>query len=297
MAKRAVAVAFTMLVACSAPAPRARAPSKIERLAPSDFLTSDLDFVIRIDAHRLRSEPAIDLAARGLAGGDGSSMLRAILPALEGARAIFVGGRFMADGFHGDGILAIEPASNAEIEAKPLDSSFHAVRAPAHLAIFERNTSARDEAALEIVLERGGVVLATAAEADAVLRIARSGPDADRFDPPARGLASFAGRISSVDASADEPATTPTFRRIARGLGRCSGFVEGGDALHVEIELVYGSADAAADAVSAARSLLGRMGQAPGPLKNLADSLVLDRDAEVVRARAAVPFAVIAELH
>jgi hypothetical protein len=298
MANRAVAMAILLFAsACVTPAPPRRPKPKVELLAPSDFLTSDLDFVIRIDAQRLRGEPAIDVAARGLAKGEGSSLLRAILPALEGARAIFFGGRFMTDGFHGDGVVAIEPAAGgAEVEAKPLDESFHPVRSPARLAVFERTTSARDEPALEIVLEGGGVVLATAAEADAVLRIARTGPDAERFDPPARGLASFAGRLAPGEA-ANAPTKIPTFRRIARGLGRYSGFVEGGDAVHVEIELVYGSPDAAAEAVSAARSLLAALAEATGPLRSLSDSVKLDRQDEIVRARATVPFAVVAELH
>src|SRR5262249_39335632 len=140
MSKRAAAVTFGLWVAACAAAPPPRPKPKIESVAPADFLTNDLDFVIRIDARRLPGEPAIDVAARGLAQGEGSTILRAILPALEGTRAIFVGGRFMSDGFHGDGVVVIEPASSgAEVEAKPLDASFHPVRgAPSRLAIFER---------------------------------------------------------------------------------------------------------------------------------------------------------------
>jgi hypothetical protein len=291
--RRAVAIAALGMFACSS-APPPRAQPKLELLGPADFLPNDLDFVIRIDSRRLRGEPALDVAARGIAKGESSGILRSILPVLEKSRAIFVGGRFMSDGFHGDGVIAIEPGSSADVEARPIDASFERVRGvSARIAIFERRTSARDEAALEIVLEGGGIVLATSAEADAVLRIVRAGPDADRFDPPARGLASFAGRLPAASASA----TASTVRRLALGLSRYAGFVEGGDALHVETELVYGSAEAAADAASAARTVLARLGETSGALKTLSDSISLARETEVVRVRAQVPFAVVAELH
>ena len=160
--------------------------------------------------------------------------------------------------------------------------------------MFERRSDRRDEATLEIVLEGGGIVLATSAEQDAVLRVARTGPDADRLDPPARGLASFAARIPASRSTASAP---PALGLIARGLARTSGLVDGGDAFHVEAELVYESPEAAADAAAAARSLLDRLGASRGPLQSLADSVKLAREAEVVRVRAAIPFAVVEKLH
>jgi hypothetical protein len=298
MTKRAVLAASLVLVAaCATRAPEVLSKPRLEQLAPSDLLPNDLDFVVRIDARRLRGEPALEVAARGLAKTDRSGMLRTILPSLERARAIFVGGRFMSDGFHGDGVVAIELAGGGDIEARAVDPSFRPMRgAPDRVAMFERAPGLREEAALEVMLEGGGIVLATAAEADAVMRVTRSGPDADRIDPPARGLASFAGRLPSAASNPAAPAT-PTFRRIARGLVRYAGFVEGGDALHAEIELFYASAEEAADAAGAARSVLTRLAEAPGPLRQLADSMELARDAAVVRLRATVPFAVVAELH
>jgi len=298
MARRAIALGSLLLVAaCGPSSPPAGPKPRFELLGPADFLPNDLDFVIRIDARRLRGEPALDVAARGLATTDKSGMLRSVLPALEQARAIFVGGRLMADGFHGDGVVAIEPAGSGDVGANAVDPSFQPMPgAPARVAIFERKTDSRHEAALEIVLEGGGIVLATAAEVDAVMRVVRSGPDADRFDPPARGLASFAGRMPAA-ATARAATPAPIVRRIALGLARYAGFVEGGDALHVEIELFYASPEAAAGAASLARSLLTRLGEAAGPLRSLSDSVQLANEAEVVRVRAAVPFAVVAELH
>jgi hypothetical protein len=290
--RAAICASLLVVIACGAPAPKARPEPRVELFAPSDLLPNDLDFVVRIDARRLRGEPALDVAARGLAETGASAMLRAILPTLERARAIFVGGRLMSDGFHGDGVVAIELAGGSDVETNTVDASFRPMKGPpGHVLFYERSAASREEAALEIVLD-GGIVLATSAEVDAVLRVVRSGPDADRFDPPARGLASFAGRAPAVTAS-----TTPGLRRIAQGLARYAGFVDGGDALHVEIELFYASPETAADAASSARSLLARLAELSVPLRSLADSVQLARDTAVVRLRAAVPFAVVAELH
>ena len=55
-------------------------------------------------------------------------MLRAIVPSLARSRAIFVGARFMPDGFHGDGVVAIDRSPSDEPNDRgPLDASFHRV--------------------------------------------------------------------------------------------------------------------------------------------------------------------------
>jgi len=305
---RLVALALVpLVVACGASSSATRSANlAIDPLAPSDLLPNDLDFVVRIDVRRLRNEPVFDDALNRLANASGSGMMKWVLPVLEPSRAVFVGGRLMEDGFHGDGVVAIETSGVGGSEPLGVDPSFrHIAGTPKHVEIFERTTDLRDEAALEVVLAGGGIVLATAAEADAVLRVARSGPDADRLDPPARGLASFAGRVrptAPAIMSARAASTTPErgaafLREIGRGLARYTGSIEGGDALHIEAELFYTSADVAAEAAASIRSLVGRLGQSPGALQSLADSMKLGRDSEVVRLHATVSFAVLSYLH
>jgi hypothetical protein len=304
---RLVALALVPLVVACGASSSATQPAKyaVDPLAPSELLPNDLDFVVRIDVRRLRNEPAFDEALGRLANASGSGMLKWVLPALEQSRALFVGGRLMGDGFHGDGVVAIETSAGGS-EPLGVDPSFrHVAGTPKHVEIFERTTDLRDEAAIEVVLAGGGIVLATAAEADAVLRVARSGPDADRLDPPAHGLASFAGRlrptapvIMPAPAALTGPERGAAFlREIGRGLTRYAGSIEGGDALHIEAELFYTSADHAAEAATSVRSLVSRLGQSPGVLQSLADSVKLGRDSEVVRLRATVPFAVLGYLH
>jgi hypothetical protein len=283
-----IVVAIALVGGCRAPSLGSPRP-RFEHLGPSEFLPNDLDFVVRIDLARLRNEPAFGDLGRRLASAGSSALLQSILPVLERSRAVFVGGRFMADGFHGDGVVAIETNSSAADTETNVDPAFRRIEpSPAHLSIFERNLARRDEASLQVVLD-GGIVLATPAEEDAVLRLVRLGPDQDRVDPPALGLASFAARTR---------ARTGTFLHgVDEGLARCVGSLEAAQSIQVEAELFYTSEDGASRAAAALRSLLDRLARASGPLRTIADSVKLAREAEVLRLRASVPFAVLAELH
>jgi hypothetical protein len=283
-------VLVALACACRSPALGRPPRPAVESWTPADFFPNDLDFVVRIDLARLRNEPAFGDSGRRLANAGNSGMLRSILPMLEQARALFVGGRWMSDGFHGDGVVAIEASAPSSARDVIVDPTFRPIeRTPRHVSIFERRTTARDEAALEIVLERGGIVLATAAEEDAVLRVIARGPDLDRLDPPAHGLVSFAVR---------RPERGETlFREFGEGLARCLGSVEVGQAIEMESELLYTSEEGASRAAAALRSLLERLAHAPGPLRSVADSVKLARQAEILRLRASVPFAVLSELH
>lgn len=294
MATRLGALIVLLGVGACGPAARPSATSAgIELLTPVDLLPNDLDFIVRIDSKRVRSDPALDGAARQLAK-RGAGMLASVSPSLEESRAIFVGGRLMSDGFHGDGVVAIEQGTDGEVSL-PVDPSFRRLSgAPSHVELFERTTDARDEAALEVIVERRGLLLATAAEADAVLRIVRSGRDVDRLDPPARGLASFAGRVRG---EIELPRSVGSLARAAHGLTGYSGSLEGGDAIHVDGDLVYASSDRAEQAATAARSALGRLALAPEPLGSLPDSVNLAVQGDTLRIHAIVSFAVVALLH
>jgi hypothetical protein len=177
----------------------------------------------------------------------------------------------------------------------PLDPSFRKFSdAPPHLQLFERAAGARDQAMLEVVLEGRGVVLATVAEADAVLRVVRSGRDVDRLDPPARGLASWVGRVRGPLAAGS---SSGSFSRVAEGLTKHGGSLEGGDAIHIEADLVYTSPERAEQDAAAARDVLDRLSRAPEPLRSLPNSVNLAPAGDTLRIHATVPFAVVAHLH
>jgi hypothetical protein len=115
------------------------------------------------------------------------------------------------------------------------------------------------------------------------------------LDPPAEGLVSFAARAPLAGAA--------FLRGLDDDLARCAGSIEagraieGGQALRIESELFYKSEDAASRAAASLRSLLDRLATQPGRFQSLTNSVKLAREAEVLRLRASVPFAMLADVH
>ena len=283
------------LLSCGPPPP-AKVAVKAEPLAASDLLPSDLDFVFRIDSGRVRANPMFTGAFREVASGEGSAgssgLVRAILPLLEQSRSLTAGGKFMSDGFRGDGVVAIELAATSE-RARELPFDGEPFRwipgAPAGIEVLERTVGRREDVAVEVILEHG-IVLATLGEADAVLRLVRSGPDADRLDPPARGLVSFAGRLRGAGLSG-LPGGDGMLRRIAEGVARFSGTLDASEGFRIEAELFYRDAPSATRGDERAREVLGRLKGMTPPYVELSDSAKLTRTGEMLRITATAPFA------
>ncbi|HEX9296910.1 MAG TPA: hypothetical protein VF881_13790 [Polyangiaceae bacterium] len=286
------------LASCGSPrSPSAPASAKPELLSPADLLPNDLDFVIRVDSERVGQIPVFAEAARELAKTNTSPLLRAVAPAVGGSSAIFVGGRLMADGFRGDGVVAIEQGVSADDkrQAAPVGPAFRPLAdSPPHTSVFERPAAERDEPVLEVVLETRGLVLATPAEADAVLRVLRAGPDRDRLVPPVRGLVSFAGKVRGTRGPAG---LSSVWQGLADGLVQYMGSVEADDAFRVEADLTYASAAQAESAVKAASGKVERLGLFGPAFRSMADSVRLTQNGQAIRVRATVPFAIVATLH
>jgi hypothetical protein len=162
--------------------------------------------------------------------------------------------------------------------------------------VYERASAARDEAALYIVLEGKGLVLATPAEMDGVLRVLREGPDVGRLEAPPRGLVSFAGRVRMGDKPPPLPAVA-SVREVGVGLLRYTGSVEAGDdALRLEAELVYQADSQAQRAAEVVRSVLTKLGRLGSPYVSLSDSAKLAAVGKSLELRLSVPFALITSL-
>jgi hypothetical protein len=291
-------VLLAALSACRAPAASEPMRERARVLTPSDLLPNDLDFIVRIDAGRVRMSPVLADVIRDLATRAASTIPGPMLPALESARAIFVGGRLMSDGFHGDGVVALEGRSHFDDPRDGhADARFRRVHAHVpDVEIFERASVRRDEAVLKIVLPERGIVLATAAEADAVLRVLNAGPDQGRLDPPAHGLASFAGRRT---AAPPWLATRlgPMLRELSEGLTSYTGSIDASEALTFDVWLVYASDAHASRAAKVGRTTLARLQVLDAPVGTVAHSMRLSEAGGSVRIRASVPFAIIARLH
>jgi hypothetical protein len=256
---------------------------------PSELFPDDLDLVVRIDAARIRQNPMLagvvrDLAAKSSTAG----IIASAKNAFGDAAAVWVGTRWMSDGFHGDGIVAVESPPSGD--ARPTETI-----ARPRIEVLERPASSRGEPALEVIVQRGGVVLATAAEADAVLRVLRAGPDAGRLDPPARGLLSFAGRIRGGVAL--HVTLAAPLRELTDGLIGYAGSLEERDGIEVDASLTYATAARAAAAAEAATRAKKRLGALGEKAKTVADSVKLTEVGSSLQVRASVPFAWLAELH
>ena len=256
------------------------------RVTPAELLPEDLDFVVRIDAARIRQNPMLAGVVRDLAKTNRSVMLDSVKIAFEDAAAIWIGTRWMSDGFHGDGVLAIERVPGSE--PRPAVPQQEIVAWP-------RQARSRADPALEVVLQGRGVVLATPAEADAVLRVMRSFPDRGRLEPPAHGLVSFAGRMR---------ASTPidvmkqnTLRELIEGLVDYTGSIEDHETIEVDGSLTYRSPQDAQKAAARARDAVLRLKGAEGHLGTMAHSVRLTELGSSLRVRVEVPFAWLAELH
>jgi len=301
----------SLLTACRAsPVPSGPRAERARATSPAELLPDDLDFVVRIDVARIRQNPALAGVVRDLAKTKQSELLSSIHAALGEASAVWAGTRWMSDGFHGDGVVALEgpPGSDSADMARPtMQAPLRRIATPApDIEAFERPAN-RGEAALEIVMGGHGVVLATAAEADAVLRVLRSGPDEGRLEPPARGLVSFAGRLRG--GAPFGVASTGIMRGLGDGLVGYAGSLEEAEsstapdagaattAIEVEATLVYASAAEAASAGKHAKQAIERLGLAGGVLERLANSVKLNETGASVNVRATLPFAWLAELH
>ena len=88
---------------------------------PSELLPDDLDFVVRIDAARIRQNPGLAGLLRDFAKTKQSELLESIKAAFGDASAVWIGTRWMSDGFHGDGVVAIErpPGGDAADVVRP----------------------------------------------------------------------------------------------------------------------------------------------------------------------------------
>jgi hypothetical protein len=298
------ALCLASLVTACRPAPTPIEPGfdRARVNSPEELFPDDLDFVVRIDAARVRQNPALAGVVRDLAKTSQSELLDSIKAAFGDASALWVGTRWMSDGFHGDGVLAIQTPPGGDAArgvargTTPTTRRRLAVALP-DLEAFELPASSRGQAVLEIVVQNRGVVLVTAAEADAVLRVMRSGPDRGRLDPPARGLISFAGRQRGGPPFAVAATTSETWRGLTEGLIGFTGSLEDVEAIDVEASLVYASAKDAARAAELAKGATTRFAAVGGTVGTMADSVKLTEVGSSVRVRARVPFAWLAGLH
>jgi hypothetical protein len=303
-------LALAGLAACGgAPSRRASVPRK--PLAAAELVPVDLDFVVRIDTERLRAGVAFPAVREELDRHQGSGLFRALRPHLEHSRSILVGGRIFAGGFQGDGVLVIEGRGE---QTAAVDPPFARIASPRpDVELFERPSGERGEPILQAWSQSGAIALATVAEADALLRIVREGPDRERLQPHAHGVISFAGRGSGDFGPSGDPGKSPTtlgsprrgtgdnggkkgWRELLRGLERYEGSLELNDGFDADIDVLYATRDQMMRAHELAESIVARLREGKGPLGTLAESIRLAPRDRSVGVRFKVPLEILAAL-
>jgi hypothetical protein len=256
------------LCACAAVRPPAESsrPSRWDSVA--ELLPPDLDVVVRIGWPRLRASPLYALASSALPERAGAV---ALATALERARAVVVGARVMPDGLRGDGVLVIE-TDETELDQstirRVLGGSASPPRAsPRGAVVHEAGAPpGRTDPVLLVVVPRTGLLLATAAEADAVLRVLERGPLPGKLEPPATGLLSFALRSPRGGAWAPGSRDLASLRPLAEGAETARGTLDlVDDGVKLSAQIRYGAPELATRAAERGRSVIQTLASGTGP--------------------------------
>jgi len=287
------ALALGWLAACGAAPSNPSASVPYRPLAAADLVPVDLDFVVRIDTERLRAGNAFPAVREELARHQRSGLFRALSPQLEHSRSILVGGRIFDGSFQGDGVLVIDGRG---AEGATVGPPFARIASPRpDVLLFERPPGERGEPILQVWSRAGAIALATAAEADAVLRIVREGPDRERLQPHAHGVISFAGR-GKVDFGANSSGGKGKWRELLRGLESYEGSLELGDGFDADIDILYATAVQMAHAQELVEDIIARLREGKGLLGTLAESTLLSPRDRTLCIRFKVPLEILAAL-
>jgi hypothetical protein len=288
--RRVFVVAGALLVSACRGAAGADAPKALA--APpraAELLPADLDFVVRIDSDRLRAGPLLGPLLDELSHHPRSGLFLSFQRYLASSRAVWVGGRALSDGFRGDGVIVVE---GSDVEGSPKEPGFVPVPSPrSDVETFESPSKGRGEPVLEVRC-KDAVLFATAAEADAVLRVLRTSPDPDRLDPPGHGTVSFIGMVEPESAQGKDS----TWRRLGRGLKMYRGSLDIVDDVGVELDLIYAAREQAAGAEQIAKGLAARLGEGSASLRTVADSARFTAREEVLGVRFRVTAQVLSAL-
>jgi hypothetical protein len=160
--------------------------------------------------------------------------------------------------------------------------------------LFERPSAARGEPLLEAWSPSGALALATPAEADALLRVLREGPDRARLEPRSQGVVSFVGR--GALGGDDKAGETSTWRELGRGLRQWEGTLELEDGIQADVDMSYESLEQTARAREVLDRLVVRLRDAEGPLRALADSVRLAPRERTLGVRFKVSLEILAAL-
>jgi hypothetical protein len=225
-------------------APDAEKKQISRRVDPNEVIPRDLDVVVRMDLARLKEalgpKPEEELATRLT---DDPNVGRA----LARARALTLGLR-ASHLDQGDHVLVVE----GDMKELELDTGEYREERSSNdqIRTFVRDGFVqRRDTALLVRLDERAVAFASPAEADAVMRVLRNGPDEGRGEPAAEGLVSVDVRPRRLDPALEQ--RFPSISRIVAQIQRVRGvMLIKADSVGIDLDVV---AKSEASAVRVAR--------------------------------------------
>ena len=239
-----VGLCAALLVGCTAkPAPKAPQDGwtpGLEQLVPAGA-----DLVARIDWKRAREADATEQVVVALRdAGVSAAVLDAVEGCLSDADMLRLAFRLGPDGLNGDVMAVVtggaKPSSSTQVPCGA--KGWKHVGTTRHLDVFEPTTPSSDRSAGAMMLRsrEGAVAVVTPGQVDALLRVLRTGPDADRLEAVGQGVLVLEGRIR--EAMLPEPWTSraPSLAGVAKGIlqQRISVQVRG-DRIELRARLTY----------------------------------------------------------
>ena len=212
-------------------------------MAPSDFIPSDLELVLRLDLNRVRQglgeKEANELVGRAIDRAAASGLLRV---ALSKARVMWLGLR-VADIEAGDRVIAIELNDGTELTPDPIAWRRHDTGVKNLTRYDATQEPSRSAFAQVFTIGQRGAVFVTPVEVHPLARVLQ-GADADRGQPDARGLLSADYRPGKLSTSLED--RYPSLSMLLRGVGRVHATVHfDGDQVKLESRIRCASEQAA----------------------------------------------------
>jgi len=224
----------------------------------TDFLTNDLDLVVRLDLKQLRLALGPDalLKLHAQAENQGAKT-GAFGQALEQAHSAWLALRPSVSAATTDSVLVLSgDFSTTDLHRQDPATWSPALALGGLLRVYERRGSAkRAEPARAYAHGDDTLVFVSVAEIDSVERVIAAGPDEKRLEPMASGLLSFQLRPRVLPVFL--AARAPKLSGLLEQARKVSGLLESeGETLKVSVEMLFLTEQAAAEALSLIRQLL-----------------------------------------
>ncbi len=257
------------------------------------MIPGDVDLVGRINLSRARQDGVDAMVRKGLEdSGLSSAVLTTLAGCLDTAARLRLALRFGPNGTDGD-LLAVVAGVSRRTDVPCDASGWKYAGTRRDLEVFEPEVPSSDRSAGALMMrsDRGEVLVATPGQVDAVLRLLRDGPDADRLDPKADEVVVLAASVHEELLPEAWKQKAPTFVQMARGLlsveVRAAMHAERGGSVRAELE--YGDARDAARAGETLKRVRDALAGSEGPaLRKMGESAHATLQGEVLRVQFSV---------